>query len=168
MGNLVIKTYEADRVVIPKSLMIGMFSTESIDNIDVEIKPSLASTSLHGAAAFINQHPRDGSLEICREVLPLDDSDTKLQELPNWYTFVIPFHLSNDIIILELIKSNPPMITSDKLCMDQLWINNESNSSWALFHSQVDTLELPQYQDLPAMLPISRDDSKSPATQNIS
>ena len=35
MGDSVIKTNEAERVVIPTSLMIGMFSTASIDNIDV-------------------------------------------------------------------------------------------------------------------------------------
>ena len=97
-------------------------------------------------------------------MLPLDDSGNKLQELPNWYTDVIPFHLPNDIIVPELIKSNPPAITSDKLCMDQLWLINKSNSSWALFPSQVETSKLPQYQDLLAMLPIWWDDSKSPAT----
>ena len=35
VGDSVIKTNEAERVVIPTSLMIGMFSTASIDNIDV-------------------------------------------------------------------------------------------------------------------------------------
>ena len=123
--------------------MIGMFPTASIDNINAEIKSSLASTSLHGTAAPINQHHQDGSLGISREVFPLDDSGTKLQEPPNWYTDVIPFHLQNDITVPELIKSNPLVITSDKLCMDQLWLNNESNSSWVLFHSQVETLKMP-------------------------
>ena len=144
--------------------MIGMFFTASIHNIDVEIKSSLASTSLHDTAASINQHPPYGSLGITREVLPLGDSRSKLQELSNWYTDVIPFHLPNDIIVPELIKSNPPVITSDKLCMGHLWLNNKSNSSWALFHSQVETLKLPQYQDLSAMLSMWRYDSKSPAT----
>ena len=97
-----------------------MFSTASIDNIDIEIKSLLASIFLHGTAASINHHPQDGSLGISREVLPLDDSGTKLQELPDCYTDVIPFHLLNDIIVPELMKSNPPMIRSDKLCMDQL------------------------------------------------
>ena len=100
--------------------MIGMFFTASIHNIDVEIKLSLASTSLHGTAASINQHPPYGSLGITREVLPLGDSRSKLQELPNWYTDIIPFYLPNDIIVPELIKSNPPVITSDKLCMGHL------------------------------------------------
>ena len=68
MGNSVIKTNEADRVVIPTSLMIGMFSTGSVDNIDIVIKSSLASTSLHGTVASINQHPRDGSLGKPRSV----------------------------------------------------------------------------------------------------
>ena len=84
--------------------MIGMLSTASIDNIDIEINLSLASTSLHGTVAFINQHPQDGSLGISREVLLLDDSGTKLQELPNWYTDVIPFHLPNNIIAPELMN----------------------------------------------------------------
>ena len=90
---------------------------------------------------------------------PLDESGTKLQELPNWYTDIVPFHLPNDIIV-----PNPPVITSDELCMDQLWLNDKSNSSWVLFHSQDETLKLPQYQDLSAMLTKWRDDSKSPAT----
>ena len=76
-----------------------MFSTVSIDNIDVEIKSSLASTSLHVPAASFNQHHRDGSLGISREVFPSDDTGTKLQELPNCYTDVIPFYLPNDIIV---------------------------------------------------------------------
>ena len=63
MGNSVIK------VVIPTSLMIGMFSTGSVDNIDIEIKSLLASTSLHGTVASINQHPRDGSLGKLRSVV---------------------------------------------------------------------------------------------------
>lgn len=47
--------------------------------------------------------------------------------------------------------------------MDQLWIDNQGSSSWALFHSQVKTLKPPLHQDLSVVLPLRRDDSKSPA-----
>ena len=57
MRNTVIEASERDGMVLPMSLKSGVFSTSSVDNIDVEIQSSLSTTSLHGTAASINQHP---------------------------------------------------------------------------------------------------------------
>ena len=56
MGNTVIEANKRDGMVLPMSLKLGVFSTASAHNIDVEIQSSLSTTSLHGAAASINQH----------------------------------------------------------------------------------------------------------------
>ena len=56
VGNTVIEANERDGMVLPMSLKLGVFSTASGHNIDVEIQSSLSTTSLHGAAASINQH----------------------------------------------------------------------------------------------------------------
>ena len=38
-------------VVTPMDFMLGVFTTASLDNTDVQIKSSLPKTSLHGTAA---------------------------------------------------------------------------------------------------------------------
>ena len=131
MENSVINTNKKDMVVVLISLKVCLFSTASINNIDLEIKPSLATTFLHGTAASINQHPTYCHLGADRQVLPLSDT--------------------------------PPIVTSSTLTMDLLWLDNQNNSSWTLFHSQVKNLKLTQHQDKSVMLPLWQDDSKSPA-----
>ena len=96
MGNSVINTNEKDMVVVSTPVKVGLFSTASIDNIDLEIKSSLVTTSIHGTAASINQHSTDCHLGTDREVLPLSDSRKELQDLPQWYTVVVPFQSPND------------------------------------------------------------------------
>ena len=57
MRNTVIKANERDDMVLPMSLKLGVFSTASVHNIDVDIQSSLSTPSLDGTAASINQHP---------------------------------------------------------------------------------------------------------------
>ena len=45
---------------------------------------------------------------------------------------------------------------------DEKWLQNTNSSSWVVFHSQ--SKPIPPCQDTSVMLPILRDDSKSPAT----
>ena len=51
MGNAVIEINEQEGHVLPTNLRKGLFSTASVDNIDIETKSSTAFTSLHGTAA---------------------------------------------------------------------------------------------------------------------
>ena len=57
MDNTVIEVNERNGVVLPMNLKLGVFSTASVDNIDVDIQSSLSTTSLHGIAVSINQPP---------------------------------------------------------------------------------------------------------------
>ena len=54
MGNTVIDMNEKEGVVLPASLREGLFSTTSVDNIDVATKSLTAVASFHGTAASVN------------------------------------------------------------------------------------------------------------------
>ena len=56
LGNTVVEMNEKEGIVLPTNLRRGLFSTASIDNIDIHPKSSTARTSLHGTAASIDQH----------------------------------------------------------------------------------------------------------------
>ena len=56
MGNIVIEASKRNGVALPMNLKLEVFSTASVDNIDVNIQSSLSTTSLHGTSASINQH----------------------------------------------------------------------------------------------------------------
>ena len=55
VGNSVIEANERDGVIIPMNLKRDFFSTAFVDNIDVNTKVTLLTTSLHGTAASLNQ-----------------------------------------------------------------------------------------------------------------
>ena len=103
MGNTVIKANERDGMVLPMSLKLGVFSTASVDNIDIEIQSSL-STSLHGTAASINQHPGEHNQGQPTEKIMLNQNVLKLRPLPGWYTEIKPFHLR--CVYLTLQQTN--------------------------------------------------------------
>ena len=67
----------------PMSLKLGVFSTASVDNIDAEIQSSLSTTSLHGTAASINQHPTEHNQGQPREKIMLNQNVLKLRRLPD-------------------------------------------------------------------------------------
>ena len=81
------------------SLKLGVFSTASVDNIDVEIQSSLSTTSLHGTAASINQHPTEHNQGQPREKIMLNQNVLKLRQLPDWNIEIKPFHLPNNVSI---------------------------------------------------------------------
>ena len=137
MGNTVIKANERDGMVLPMSLKLGVFSTASVDNIDVERQSSLSTTSLHGTAASINQHPTEHNQGQPRKKVMLNQNVLKLRRLPDWYTEIKPFHLPNDVSISHCTKP----ITSKKvedtvLIENEKWLQETNSSSWAVFHSQ--------------------------------
>ena len=110
MENAVIEANERDGMVLPMSLKLGVFSTASVDNIDVEIQSSLSTSSLHGTAASINQHPTEHNQGEPREKIMLKQNVLKLRRLPDWYTEIKLFHLPNDVSISGCTKP----ITSKK------------------------------------------------------
>ena len=99
MENTVIEASERDGMVLPMSLKLGVFSTASVDNIDVEIQSSLSTTSLHGTTASINQHPTEHNQGQPREKIMLNQNVLKLRQLPDWNIEIKPFHLPNNVSI---------------------------------------------------------------------
>ena len=87
----------------------------------------------------------------------------KLKKLPDWYTDIKPFHLRNDVLITQctkLIKSQ--QLEHSAFLEDERWLQDPDSRSWSVFQSKSYTS--PPYQDISAMLPILRDDSKSTAS----
>ena len=52
MGNKAIKLYSEEGAIVPNNLRKKLFTTASVNNIDVNPKFSTAFTSLHGTAAY--------------------------------------------------------------------------------------------------------------------
>ena len=163
MGNNVIDLNNTEGVVIPIVLKKGIFSTASIDNIDIDTTAALCTTSLHGTAASINQHPTEINQGTQREVPVILKKSESLKELPIWYTEVSPFHLPNEMITPEFkVPSKAVHYQKDDTLGEKRWLEDPDRCSWAVHHSK--GREPAPHKDTSAMIPILRDDSKSPAT----
>ena len=163
LGNTVIEANERDRMILPMSLKLSVFSAASVDNIDVEIQSPLSATFLHGTAASINQHPKEHNEGQPRENITLNQNVLKLRRLPDWYTEIKPFHLPNDVSVSHCTKPiTLKQVEDTVLIEDEKWLQDTNSSSWSVFHSQ--SQPIPPCQDTSVMLPILRDDSKSHAT----
>ena len=92
MGNTVIEMNEQEGHVLPTNLRKGLFSTASVDNIDIETKSSTAFTSLHGTAASVNQHLSENFIGVSRKPMTFSNMKT-LKKLPLFYTDVSPAYL---------------------------------------------------------------------------
>ena len=91
MGNAVIEMNEQEGHVLPTNLRKGLFSTASVDNIDIETKSSTAFTSLHGTAASVNQHLSENFIGVSRK--PMTFSNMKTFRLHTFHLYVIFLHL---------------------------------------------------------------------------
>ena len=105
MGNTVTDMNEKEGVVLPTNLWKGLFSTASVDNIDVPTKSSSAVTSLHRTAASVNQHISSENQGKPRILPGILSTDVKLKHLPKWYKEVPPSHLPS-VSIWHLSPSN--------------------------------------------------------------
>ena len=93
----------------------------------------------------------------------LNQNVLKLRQLPDWYTEIKLFHLPNDVSISHCTKPiTSKQVEDTVLIKDGKWLQDTNSSSWAVFHSQSQPIS--PCQDTSVMLPILRDDSKSPAT----
>ena len=90
MENAAISTNAREGAIIPMNLKFVVFTSASLDNIDVQIKSSLSKKSL-------NQHPYQKSQGEEQEQTEINSNENKLQKLPESYFDVLPFHLRNDI-----------------------------------------------------------------------
>ena len=71
-----------------------------------------------------------------------------------------PYHLPNDALVPVCSKpSNTDLLESLVLLKDEIWLQDASSTSWAVFHARSQSSSL--YQDTSVMLQIFRHDSKS-------
>ena len=157
LGNALLSTNEKEGVMVPMNWKLGLFTTASLDNIDVQIKSSLSTTCLHGTAASLNQHPNHQNKGKCREQVGREIEKVLLCMLPDLYSDVPPFHLPNKVALLQN-KDLPTAMEENKG-----WLKNKSNTLWAVHHA-CKQLNWTDVEADSAMLPIWRDDSKLPAT----
>lgn len=90
MENVAISTNAREGAVIPMNLKLVVFTSASLDDIDVQIKSSLSKASL-------NQHLYQKSQVEEQLQAKINSNESKLQKLPESYFDVLPFHLRNDI-----------------------------------------------------------------------
>ena len=77
----------------------------------------------------------------------------------------MPLHLPDSVVPLQNKLSSTIETPSDaSLKEDQNWLNEIEQPSWAAFHSRRESQVHKLKEDISALLPIWRDDSKSPAT----
>ena len=122
-----------------------------------------AKASLHGTAASLNQHPKRYSVGLPRKKIELKIDDSRLKDLPDWYLDIQPFHLRDDILLESNTNTIPCVTVDEKILAEDLeWLEDESMTSWGVYHARKCTAV--ESVASSAMLPIWRDDSKSPAT----
>ena len=79
---------------------------------------------------------------------------------------ILPFYLAENTCppSLESINSTEEELQVDEVDHDEDWLNDPNNLSWAAFHAQREFHLNKFKEDISALLPICRDDSKYPAT----
>ena len=135
----------------------------SVENIDTETKSSTAFTSLHEAAASVNEHLSENVIGVSRKRMTFSNMKT-LKKLPSFYTNVSPAYLPPTCNFPSFDENgNLPTLEEDILNEDEKWLKETTYMSWSIFHAKkyISPKAVP---DISAMLPICRDNSKSPAT----
>ena len=99
LGNALLSTNEKEIVMVLINLKLGLFTTASLSNINVQIKSSLSTTWLHGTAASLNQHPNHQNQDKRREQVEIKIEKVPICTLPGWYADVSPSHLSNEVAL---------------------------------------------------------------------
>ena len=86
------------------------------------LKSSLSTTSLHGTAASIKQHPTRNN-EGQFERVSLNQSVSKLERFPDWYIEVPPHHLPNDTPVPVCSKpSTTDLLEGFVMLEDETWL----------------------------------------------
>ena len=83
LGNAAIARYNSKEIVCPSRLKFGVVTTVAIDNIGQSTSSMTATTSFHGTAISITQHPLASDDDVEQEPLQIkESSNTKLDSLP--------------------------------------------------------------------------------------
>ena len=176
MGNKAIAVLEKEGVVCPLNLRYDLFTTSATDNLDVSPSSATAMSAFHGTTTLLNQHICGGYSGDPRDIPDALPSDRVLKNLPEKFTNVKPGYLPPKVPMCKVNSSGKVSVSKDfKLSQDCLnedykWLEHVKttqdsdplNLSWSAYHVSSAT-EKKQHPELSALLPVWRDDSKSPA-----
>ena len=128
IGNSVCSQYEQGGVVCPPSLVMNIFTTASVDNIDHNPSSTTAKDSFHGTGISIMQHPTEEYRGTPRQ-LPVFNEQTKSTKsnpsLPTSYTEVLPAVLkTNDPIVPHIKTVKLDKVVSDPLANEYKWLQH--------------------------------------------
>ena len=153
-----------------------LFTTAVTENLDVNPSSATAMSAFYGTATSLNQHVHDCNFGRSRNIPDGLSSSTVLKNLPEAFTNVKPSYLPSKVSMRKLNLSGNAHVSDDSdlvqdcLNTDREWLehvkaaqgSDPENLSWAAYHASQSTNEK-QYPDSSALLPVWKDDSKSPA-----
>lgn len=124
MGNSVCQLYKLEQVVCPPNLKQNLFTTSTVDNIDVNKSSKTAKNSFHGTAISLFQHPIQpgDSTDRGRIILGGVAGMKKLGALPIYYTNIPPVQAS--------VKGSPvpdiglKSLALEKTSSDDRWLEH--------------------------------------------
>ena len=95
-GNSIVSRFEEEGLVCPPNLLLELFITAAVDNIDHNIRSICAHGSLHGTAISLYEHrdrENDGHSRDSNAVILTSASKKHLKDLPKSYTEIQPVTL---------------------------------------------------------------------------
>ena len=157
LGKAEITRYNEQNLVCPTKLKVGLVTTLAVDNIDQSTSSMTATSSLHGTAISITQHPSGFSDGIEQpKVTVTKCSNNKLLALPNNYTSVPGVIMKDRInITLDNMMSNEhfellqvSVDLDEQIKKEKEWMDNvrriqilaeaeqiAEQSHWAAYHA---------------------------------
>ena len=137
LGNTLLSANQKEGVMVPVNLKLGLFTAASHYNINGQIKSSLSNTCLHGTAASLNQQPNHQNQGKHREQVEKQIEKVPLHTLPDWYFDVSPFHLPNEVTLLQNKDLPTAMKVDESVTIeDEGWLKDKSNMLWAVYHAR--------------------------------
>ena len=151
VAHTVCSKYESEGVVCPPNLVKNIFTTGAVDNIDHNPSSSTSSSSFHGTAISMVQHPKIED-DVNLDTIPVIDAQNQgkrsIPQLPASYATVYPaaLHIKNPIVpeICGPVKADSDNSVVEE---EQEWlehvrgnvtneeIDKDSNLSWAAFYA---------------------------------
>jgi hypothetical protein len=108
MGNNICARFEAENVVCPLKLRMGLFTTSAVDNIDHNPSSTTAQGSFHGTGISLFQHPSvDNRGEDRDDVEHVTSSRKTIAPLPESYSIVPPVVLPGTEPVIPCVPEPP-------------------------------------------------------------
>ena len=172
VANTVCAKYEAEGVVCAPNLVKNIFTTGAVDNLDHNPSSTTSSSSFHGTAISIMQHPApEDDIRHARPVIDAKSQGKRsIPQLPASYATVHPAALFNKNPVVPPvfgpvrpdIRDTPTAVdeehewlehVNNNMEMEDLVITKDSNLSWAAFHADKQGVSHTQ-STITALLPL--------------